>query len=122
MHMLLPRMKKAVLPFLTLLIFWSCSENPDKRQSHDDAATVASETGRRIPLPDDVMYATKPLIGGQVYSHPDFRSQTVAYFDTSQQIHVLDASDAMFVKARIQQDTSSYTGYVTKTILPERKK
>lgn len=85
-------------------------------------ATVASETGTNVPLPEDVLYATKPLINGEMYSRPDFESPALASFDTTQSIHILDSTNAIFVYARIKKDTALLTGYVPKTILPEQKK
>ncbi|ARS36758.1 hypothetical protein [Pontibacter actiniarum] len=113
---------KNLFPFtLALLCLSACSGNKDT-DLEDEQATVASETGAPTPLAPDVLYATKPLISSKLYSQPDFQASSLAYFDTAQQINVLDTAHAMFVKARIRQDTTTITGYVPKTILPERKK
>lgn len=82
---------------------------------------MASETGTEAPLPNDVLFATKPLIGGALYAKPDFKSPSVTTFDTSQNIYVLDSTHAIFVRARVRKDTAYLTGYVPKTILPEKK-
>ncbi|RIJ37862.1 hypothetical protein D1627_09650 [Pontibacter oryzae] len=103
-----------------MFILAACSDGPSSHGSEE--ATVAAETGQAAPLPKDVIYAAHPLISGKLYSHPDFKAQTITYFDTSQQVYVLDTADVMFVKARVSRDTTSYTGYITKTILPERQR
>ncbi len=82
-------------------------------------ATVASETGIAAPLPSDVLSTTKSLVSGDFYRSPDFKSQKIASFDTSQLIHVLDTTNALFIKARMQKDSASVTGFVSKAILPE---
>ncbi|AKD05529.1 hypothetical protein PKOR_05025 [Pontibacter korlensis] len=98
----------------------SCSGGGNDVQDGEQV-TIASETGQPTPLPADVIYSAKPLINGRLYSKPNFEASSLAYFDTAQSIHILDTSNTMFVRARILQDTSSYTGYVPKTILPEQK-
>ncbi|GAB3823586.1 hypothetical protein [Pontibacter rugosus] len=113
-------MKKTAPFILAILCLSACSGSSD--DDHDkEKATVANETGQLMPLPKDVLYATKPLISSKLYSRPDFKASTVAYFDTAQQVHILDTANAMFAKARIQQDSTTYTGFVPKTILPERE-
>lgn len=90
---------------------------------HDSSeATMASETGTEAPLPPDVLFSIKPLIGGELYAKPDFQSPSIATFDTAQHIHVLDSTHTIFVQARIRKDTSYLTGYIPKTILPEKNK
>lgn len=107
---------------IILLATAACSDNKREAFEQDSSkATVASETGKETPLPDDVLLSTKPLIAGQLYEKPDFKSTALASFDTSQIIYVLDSSDAIFVQARIRKDTSLLTGYIPKTILPEKK-
>lgn len=113
-------MKRPVLITLTILCLSACSGRGNEEQG-EEQAVIASETGLPIPLPSDVIYAAKPLISGKLYSQPDFKSRSIAYFDTAQQIYILDTSNAMFVKARIRQDTVQHTGYVPKTILPEQQ-
>lgn len=100
----------------------ACRENNRANLEEDGSeATVASETGKAPPLPADVLIVAKPLISGQLYSKPNFESASIASFDTTQQIYILDTTDAIFVKARIRKDTSSFTGYVSRAILPEQK-
>lgn len=111
-------MRKPVQLTLYLFILGACSSGPSNHGPEE--ATVAAEIGHPAPLPKDVIYAAYPLINGKLYSHPDFKAQTIIYFDTSQQVYVLDTANVMFVKARIRRDTTAYTGYITKTILPER--
>ncbi|MHC2993789.1 hypothetical protein OB13_20220, partial [Pontibacter sp. HJ8] len=77
------------------------------------------ETGLPAALPADVIYATKPLISGEVYKTASFQGSSLTYFDTTQIIQVLDTADAVFVRARVQKDTAAYTGFVSKAILPE---
>lgn len=108
------------LLFVLLTICLSACSGRDEYARDEAQATIASETGQPTPLPADVMYSTKPLINGKLYSKPNFEASSVAYFDTTQQIYILDTSDDMFAKARIRQDTAHYTGYVPKTILPEQ--
>lgn len=114
-------MKKLLSLTLGILCLSACS-GEESEDHENEAAAIASETGSTPPLPPDVLYAAKPLISGKLYSQPNFKASSTAYFDTSQQINVLDTAHTMFVKARIRQDTAVLTGYVPKTILPERKK
>ncbi|WP_276498696.1 hypothetical protein [Pontibacter litorisediminis] len=113
-------MKIPILATLTVLCLSACSGR-DEHTHGEESATIASETGQPTPLPPDVLYMVKPLIGGKLYSQPNFEANSVAYFDTTQQIHILDTSNTMFAKARIRQDTAQYTGFVPKTILPEKR-
>lgn len=101
------------------LLGTSCNSKRGNMEADESEATMASETGAATPLGPDVIYATKPLIGGEVYKTASFQATSLVYFDTTQLIQVLDTSDAMFVKARIQKDTAAYTGFVSKAILPE---
>lgn len=110
---------KNLLPFVLALTFLNACSGGSSHEEGQEEAIIASETGQPTPLPADVIYSAKPLINGKMYDQPNFEANSVAYFDTAQQIHILDTSNIMFVKARIQKDTSSYTGYVPKTILPE---
>ncbi|SIT90389.1 hypothetical protein SAMN05444128_2279 [Pontibacter indicus] len=102
-----------------LAIFASLAAcNSEQRSTEVDGseATVASETGE---LPADVLYATRPLMGGEVYKTANFQGGSLVHFDTTQLIQVLDTTDVMFVKARVHLDTTAYTGFVSKAILPE---
>ncbi|WP_439881131.1 hypothetical protein ACSX1A_18555 [Pontibacter sp. MBLB2868] len=100
----------------------SCTDrNQETIQQDSSEHTVASETGEQVSLPADVLLVTKPLVSGALYVSPSFESKSIASFDTSQQIQVLDTSHNIFVKARIRRDTVSMTGYVPKTILPENQ-
>lgn len=113
-------MKKHYLLALAALCLHACSDASDNGQDQEQA-TIASETGRPAPLPADVVYVTKSLINGKLYSQPNFEAASIAYFDTTQQLYILDTTHTMFAQARIQQDTSTYTGFVPKTILPEQQ-
>ncbi|MDO6390467.1 hypothetical protein Q4E40_10050 [Pontibacter sp. BT731] len=110
---------KTTLTVCMLAIFASLTAcNSEQRSMEVDGseATVASETGE---LPVDVLYATRPLMGGEVYRTASFQAASLLHFDTTQVIQVLDTSDVMFVKARVHRDTAAYTGFVSKAILPE---
>lgn len=107
-----------VLVALTLTM--SCNQNRDAAEHSSSEATDASETGIMPPLPADVLLITRPLINGQLYSRPSFEGIPLVRFDTTQQIQVLDTtSNTIFVKARIRKDTTAFTGYVSRAILPE---
>lgn len=80
----------------------------------------ASGSTDTYALPADVVATAKPLIGGILYSKPDFKSTTLVQFDTSQVIQLLDTSETMFFKARINRNQENYTGYISKAIIPER--
>jgi hypothetical protein len=114
-------MKTTLLTCLAVAILagTSCSKQRSNMEADGSEATVASETGAQVPLGPDVIYATKPLINGEVYKTASFQATSLMHFDTAQLIQVLDTSNAMFVKARIQRDTAAYTGFVSKAILPE---
>ena len=110
-------MKRLLSITLVSLCLCACSGKKD-HAAEEGQAVIASETGIPLPLPPDIIYTARPLIHGKLYSQPNFEAVPVAYFDTTQQIYVLDTSNTMFAKARIRQDTVQYTGYVPKTILP----
>ncbi|RAU84032.1 hypothetical protein [Pontibacter arcticus] len=93
-----------------LLVATGCQ---DKNHTSDTAQSINSEK-----LPDDVIAAVKPLIHGNLYGTPDFEASIIASYDTLQTLYILDASDPLFVKARIKQD-SLLTGYIPKVILPD---
>lgn len=97
----------------------ACNSERGSIETDGSEATVASETGAAVPLGPDVIFATKPLIGGEVYRTASFQASSLVHFDTAQLIQVLDTSDVIFVKARVQRDTATYTGFVSKAILPE---
>ncbi len=99
-----------------LTVLSACNTERSGIETDGSEVTVASETGA---LAADVLYATRPLIGGDVYKTASFQSSSLMHFDTTQLIQVLDTTDAVFVKARIQRDTAAYTGFVPKAILPE---
>lgn len=110
---------KTTLIVCILTIFVSLAScNSEQRSTvvDDSDATVASETGG---LAADVLYATRPLIGGQIYKTASFQAASLLHFDTTQLIQVLDTTDVMFVKARVHRDTAAFTGFVSKAILPE---
>lgn len=93
---------------------------PDAGNQDAAEETIANEDSEPVSLPADVLAVTKPLIAGELYSEPDFNSPTLAYFDTAQQVHLLDTADALFVKVRIGKNAETYTGYISKAILPEQ--
>ncbi|MCC9166476.1 hypothetical protein [Pontibacter harenae] len=100
-----------------ILIVASCSSRSIEEDTSE--ATVANETGATAPIPSDVLLVTKPLVSGKIYTQPDFESQELASFDTSQTIHVIDTTHNLFVKARLVRDTTNVIGFVSRTILPE---
>ncbi|WP_222619655.1 MULTISPECIES: hypothetical protein [Pontibacter] len=96
----------------------ACHSEPNNPDTSE--ATIASETGKPVALPTDVLLVTKPLIGGELYSKADFDSPTLTHFDTSQQIQLLDTTDVLFMKARLDKNSETFTGYISKAILPEQ--
>lgn len=94
----------------------ACNTERSGIETDGSDVTVASETGA---LASDVLYATRPLISGEVYKSASFQAFSLVHFDTTQLIQVLDTTDAIFVKARVKRDTTAYTGFVSKAILPE---
>ncbi|WP_347157336.1 hypothetical protein [Pontibacter chitinilyticus] len=113
-------MRKLALPLVfAALVLISCNRNKNALEHDSSEATDASEAGED-PVPADVLLVTKPLISGHLYSRPSFEGMALAHFDTAQLIQVLDTSETIFVKARILKDTSSFTGYVSRAILPEK--
>lgn len=116
-------MRRIFILFGIVAALWvtACREGTrDTIKQDSSETTVASETGIEVPLPDDVLHATKPLIAGELYTTTDFKSPSLASFDTSQQIFVMDTTHAIFVRAKLKRDTAWLIGYVPKTILPER--
>lgn len=109
---------------ITTIVIFIAASGCNKKERIQDAdgaeATIASETGQPMPLPPDAQSVTKSLISGQLYTEPDFNSPAVASFDTTQQIQVLNTDNQLFIKARIYKDTTAYTGYIPKAILPEK--
>ncbi|QCR25124.1 hypothetical protein C1N53_16510 [Pontibacter sp. SGAir0037] len=87
----------------------SCGQNGNQ--------LVTTADGSEVPA--DVMFTTKPLISGDLYNQPSFESTSLVRFDASQEIQVLDTTDAIFIKARIAKDTTEITGFIAKAILPE---
>lgn len=111
-----------IISLALALMSFSCSDSGrNADQDNAEAATIANETGESVPLPRDVIYASKPLISGNLYARPSFGGTIIAHFDTSQQLHIIDTTDNVFVKVRLLQDTSTHTGYISKIILPEQK-
>lgn len=86
-------------------------------ESTRTTGNIRSENGQE--LADDVLAVTKPLISGELYNRPDFESISLTRFDTSQEIQVLDTTDAVFSRVRIRKDTEELVGFVAKAILPE---
>ncbi|MCJ8165453.1 hypothetical protein MKJ04_11420 [Pontibacter sp. E15-1] len=114
------KVASALALFAALFSLAACNGNRTFMEQDDAEATIASETGIPAPLPKDILYVSKCLINGKLYARPSFDGTVLAYFDTSQQIYVIDTTQAVFVKARLLQDTSTQTGYIPKAILPER--
>jgi hypothetical protein len=108
---------KFVLRIAATLSCIACQPETEKQDT--SASGVASKNGKPVSLPADVLLLTKPLISGELYSNPDFGSPSVARFDTAQQIQLLDTTDGLFMKARIYKNTQTFTGYISKAILPE---
>lgn len=107
-----------------LLTFTSCRESSRVLERDASDATIASETGSTEQseiIPPDVILVTTALIDGVLYESPDFQSDQITQFDTTQQLFLLDTTDIMFAKARLYKDAVEYTGYVSKAILPEKE-
>ena len=123
MSHILPQMNRLfAFVFLTVMLLASSCSDRSELAGHDDAeATIANESGTPAPLPKDVLYASRALISGKLYARPNFEGTVLAHFDTSQQLHIIDTTDNIFVKARLPHDTSSQTGYIPRAILPERQ-
>ncbi|WP_161889895.1 hypothetical protein [Pontibacter russatus] len=111
----------AFVAFAALLGAASCNDSSHDIAHDDAAATIASETGVAAPLPDDVLYSSKALISGKLYARPSFDGTVLAHFDTLQQLHIIDTTGGIFVKARLLHNSSAKIGYVPKAILPERQ-
>ena len=111
----------AFAAFAALLGSASCNNHSHDIGHDDAAATIASETGVAAPLPEDVLYSSKALISGKLYARPSFDGTVLAHFDTLQQLHIIDTTGSIFVKARLLHDSSAKTGYIPKAILPERQ-
>jgi hypothetical protein len=116
-------MKLTLYTTLTLsaLLTFACNDHNRFKAQDDAEATIANETGAQAPLPKDVIYTSSSLINGKLYARPSFDGTIISHFDTSQQLHIIDTSDNVFVKVRLQQDTALHTGYVSKAILPEQR-
>lgn len=117
-------MFKLKLPaiLVLLLLFTSCRENSRALEHDTSEATIASETGtsnKSSKPASDVIAVSKALINGVLYESPSFESKPITQFDTSQELFLLDTTDIMFAKARLYKDSTEYTGYVSKAILPE---
>lgn len=112
-------MKQTIPFFLAVLLLSACSS--DGAGTNEQEQTSNAGPDQATPLPPDAIYATRPLVSGKLYSRADFEASTVVYFDTAQEVYILDTANVMFAKARIRKDTTSHTGYIPKTILPERR-
>lgn len=104
----------------TMLLSSSCNDSGRYSGQDEAEVAIANETGQDTPLPRDVLYASKPLISGKLYARPSFGGTIIAHFDTSQQLHIIDTTDNVFVKVRMLLDTATHTGYASKVILPEQ--
>lgn len=114
-------MKSTLQLFFLASVLLSCNGSNHQSGQEDAETTIANETGAPAPLPKDVIYASSPLISGNLYARPSFGGTIIAHFDTSQRLHIIDTTDNVFVKVRMIQDTSTHTGYISKIILPEQK-
>ena len=114
----------ALISLLFVFVFYTgCRENSRALEHDASEATIASETGVKDPadtIPSDALAVTKALINGVMYEAPSFDANTITEFDTSQKLFVLDTTDIIFVRARILKDSTAYTGYISKAILPEK--
>ncbi|MFD3001351.1 SH3 domain-containing protein [Pontibacter toksunensis] len=110
----------SIISLALIFLSLSCNNSGREEQDNPEETTIANET-EAAPLPKDVIYASKPLISGILYARPSFGGTIIAHFDTSQQLHIIDTTDNVFVKVRLLQDTSTHTGYISKIILPEKK-
>jgi hypothetical protein len=114
-------MKRLLPPlFITALLAFSCNDGGRLRSQDNTEATIANEAGRQAPIPKDVIYTSRSLINGKLYARPSFDGTIIAHFDTLQQLYITDTTHHVFVKARLQHDTTLITGYVSKAILPQR--
>lgn len=114
-----------IIPFLLLLIISTACRDSSRVLERDASdATIASETGSTVApdtVPADVIDVTKALINGVMYDEPNFESKQITRFDPTHKIYLLDTTGIMFAKARIYKDATTYTGYVSKAILPEKE-
>ncbi|HEY4649773.1 MAG TPA: hypothetical protein VIG72_00080 [Pontibacter sp.] len=109
-----------LLGIAATIVCAACSSNTKDDEADSSEATIASETGQAYALPADVLATAKPLIGGSLYSKPDFESSSLVRFDTTQLIQLLDTTNVLFFKARINRNQENYTGYISKAIIPEQ--
>ncbi|MEJ8757807.1 hypothetical protein WG947_12410 [Pontibacter sp. H259] len=100
-------------------IGWAACQSETKPQGAG-RGLIDSKTGAVVPTPADVLAVTKPLISGELFSNPDFSSTKLVYFDTAQHIQLLDTTGALFMKARITRNSETFTGYISKAIIPEQ--
>jgi len=111
---------RKLIALLSITVTIACNAcQTESRHQDTSEATIASETGAPLP-PADVVAVTKPLISGELFSNPDFSSAKLVSFDTAQHIHILDTTGALFMKARVTRNSTSYTGYISKAIIPEQ--
>ena len=108
----------ALLSITATIVCTACQT--ENRHQDTSEATIASETGAALPQPADVVAVTKPLISGELFSNPDFSSAKLISFDTAQHIQLLDTSGALFMKARVTRNSETFTGYISKAIIPEQ--
>jgi len=107
-----------------LIMFSACRENNRTLEHDASQATIESETGitnATTVLPPDAVGVTKALINGALYDAPSFEANEITRFDTSQPLFLLDTTDIIFVKVRLIKDSTRYTGFVSKAILPEKE-
>ncbi len=99
-------------------VFILCSACGSGTQDAENADTTITSSQ---PADKDVVATTKPLISGELYSEPDFKSKSLVQFDTAQYVYLLEKNGEVFVKARIIKNDQTYIGYVSKAILPEKQ-
>lgn len=114
-------MKLLLPPLLfTALFVFSCNDGNRLKNQGNAETAIANDTDLLAPMPKDVIYTSQSLINGNLYARPSFDGTIIAHFDTSQQLYITDTSHQVFVKARLQHDTTLVSGYVSKAILPQR--
>ncbi len=111
-------MTKVMLYMAFMLLAAACNQKTGKAENNRLNTVAAPEASE--PVAADVLLVTHSPISGQLYSQPSPSGVPLIRFDTTQRIQVLDTtSDGVFAKARIRRDTTTLTGYIYKTILPE---
>ena len=108
----------AVISIVATIACVACQ--PETKQQDTSDTTRTGETGAVLPQSADVVAVTKPLISGELFSSPDFSSKKLVSFDTAQYIQLLDTTGTLFMKARVNRNSETFTGYISKAIIPEQ--